>query len=182
MIHSNVKRIKSLFSALVLKVQSALQSQGDIKNVRHFLITFFKCDFPETSNIEKLFSTVTLNDLWEYNHYSPLEVLIDQFLPSDQEVRSLMKAYKARLSGFYLTTKLIEYIEHQYLFYDSDEKRDQHPPKLTTKQYKKIKVVLQLESKMSQVSLDYTVELWQSLAEEYDIPSLTAVIDRIVGR
>ena len=150
--------------------------------MRHFLITFFKCDLPETSDLKKLFTTITLNDLWDYHHYSPLERLVDQFLPSDQEVGKLMKAYKARLSGFYLTTKLIDYIEYQNLSADdSDEECDQSSPKLTTKQYKKIKVVLQLERKISQVSLDYVVKLWQSFAEEYEIPSLTAVIDRIVA-
>ena len=181
MIRSNVDEIKALFSSLVLKVQSALQSQSDIRNVRKFLTTFFKYDFSETSNLEKLFATIALNDLWDYHNYSPLERLVNKFLPNDQEVRSRMKAYKARLSGFYLTTKLINYIEYQNLSADdSDEECDQPSPKLTKKQYKKIKVVLKLKRKISEVSLDYIVKLWQSFAEEYEIPSLTAVIDRIV--
>ncbi|MCG8621285.1 MAG: hypothetical protein MJE68_04670, partial [Proteobacteria bacterium] len=80
MIRSNEAKIKALFSSLVLKVQSALQSQSDVSNVRHFLITFFKYDFPETSDVKKLLATVTLNDLWDYHNYNPLEQLIDQFL------------------------------------------------------------------------------------------------------
>ena len=181
MIRSNEEKIKALFSSLVLKVQSALQSQSDTSILRDFLITFFKCDFPETSDLKKLFAAITLNDLWDYHHYSPVENLIDQFLPTDEEVGSLMKAYKARLSGFYLTTKLINYIEYQNLSADdSDEECDQPSPKLTPKQYRKVKVVLQLERKISQISLDYVVKLWQSFAEEYEIPSLTAVINRIV--
>ena len=182
MIRYNVEEIKALFSSLVLEVQLALQSQSDISNVRDFLITFFECDFPETSDVKKLFAAITLKHLWDYHHFSPLEQLINKFLPNDQEVGSLMKAYKARLSGFYLTTKLIDYIEYQNLSADdSDEEYDQPSPKLTPKQYKKIKVVLQLQRKISQVSLDYVVKLWQSFAEEYEIPSLTAVIDRIVA-
>ena len=178
MIRSNEAKIKALFSSLVLEVQLALQSQSDVSNVRDFLITFFKYNFPETTDVKKLFGTISLNDLWDYHNYSPLEQLINRFLPSDEEVGSLMKAYKACLSGFYLTTKLIDYIEYQNLSADdSDEECDQPSPKLTTKQYKKIKVVLQLERKISQVSLDYVVKLWQSFAEEYEIPSLTAVID-----
>ena len=181
MIRSNEEKIKALFSSLVLKVQSALQSQSDTSTLRDFLITFFKCDFPETSDLKKLFVAITLNDLWNYHHYSPVENLIDQFLPTNEEVGSLMKTYKARLSGFYLTTKLINYIEYQNLSADdSDEECDQPSPKLTPKQYKKVKVVLQLERKISQISLDYVVKLWQSFAEEYEIPSLTAVINRIV--
>ena len=42
-------------------------------------------------------------------------------------------------------------------------------------------MVLQLERKVSQLSLEYVVKLWESFAEEYEIPSLTAVIDRIVA-
>ena len=97
MIHSNVDEIKALFSTLVVEVQSALQSQSDIRKVRHFLITFFKCNFPETFNLEKLFTTITLNDLWDYHHFSPLERLVNKFLPNDQKVGSLMKAYCTRL-------------------------------------------------------------------------------------
>ena len=181
MIRYNVEEIKAYFSSLVLEIQLALKSQSDVSNVRDFLITFFECDFPETSDVKKLFAATTLKHLWDYHHYSPLEQLINKFLPNDQEVGSLMKAYKARLSGFYLTTKLINYIEYQNLSADdSAEECDQPSPKLTPKQYKKIKVVLQLERKISQVSLDYVVKLWQCFAEEYEIPSLTAVIDRIV--
>ena len=63
MIRSNVEKIKALFSSLMLEVQSALQSTSDISKVRQFLVTFFKCSFPETSDVEKLLEAVTLNDL-----------------------------------------------------------------------------------------------------------------------
>ncbi len=182
MIRSNFDKIKALFSSLVLEVQSALQSQSDIKDVRQFLTDVFQYDFPETSDLKKLFTTADLNNLWSYCHYSPLEVLIKMLLPSDQEVVSLMKAYKARLSGFYLTTKLIDYIKYQnWSADDFDEECDEPSPKLTTEQYKKLKVVLELDRKISEVSLDYVVKLWQSFAKEYrEIPSLTTVIERII--
>ena len=182
MIRCNVDELKMRFTALLLKVQSALQLKYDANSVRRFLVNFFKCDFPETSDLDKLLAAVTLSGLWDYQHHSPLERLTNHFLPGDQELEGSMKTYKARLSGFYLTTKLIDYIEYQNLSVDdSDEEYDQPSPKLTTKEYRKIKVVLQLERKISQVSLDYVVKLWQSFAEEYEIPSLTAVIDRIVA-
>ena len=182
MIRSNEEKIKALFSALLLKVQSTLQSNEDVSNVRQFMITFFKCGFPETSDLKKLFETVTLNDLWDYHHYSPLEQLTEHFLPGNQELESLFKVYKARLSGFYLTTKLIDYIKYRNLSADdSDEEEcDQPSPRLSTKQYRKIKVVLQLDRKITEVSVNYVQKLWRSFADEYEIPSLTAVIDKIV--
>ena len=182
MIRSNVEEIKAIFSSLLLSMQSTLERESSADNVRQFMISFFERDFPKTMDIKELFATVTLNRLWDYQHYSPLERLANHLLQSDQGLQDLIKAYKACLSGFYLTTKLIDYIEYQNLSADdSDEECDQPSPKLTTKEYRKIKVVLQLERKISQVSLDYVVKLWQSFAEEYEIPSLTAVIDRIVA-
>ena len=181
MIRSNVEEIKAVFSSLLLSVQSALELESSADNVRQFMITFFECDFPKTMDIKELLAAVTLNHLWDYQHYSPVERLANYLLQSDQGLQDLIKAYKACLSGFYLTTKLIDYIQYQNLSVDdSDEECDHTSPKLTTKQYRKIKVVLQLERKVSQLSLNYVVKLWESFAEEYEIPSLTAVIDRIV--
>ena len=181
MICSNVEEIKARFSSLVLQVQSALQCQSDVSDVRNFLITFFKFALLETSDVKTMFETITLNDLWDYHHYSPLEKLTNRFLRGNQEVVESVKDYKAHLSGFYLTTKLIDYIEYQNLSAgdDSDEECDQPSPKLTKKQYREIKVVLQLDRKISDLSLNYVIELWNSFAEEYDIPSLTAVLHRI---
>ena len=184
MIRSNEDKIKALFSGLLLEVQTALQSRYDVDIVRQFLANFFKCDLPETADLSKLFTAVTLADLWNHQHHSPVEQLLDHFLPDNQVVEKLMKAYKARLSGFYLTTKLIDYIEYQNLSASDDESDeeecDQPSPKLTTKQYRRIKVVLKLDRKLSKLSLDYVVKLWSSFADEYEIPSLTAVIERIV--
>ena len=182
MIRSNEEEIKAIFSSLLLSVQFTLEAESSVDSVRQFLISFFKCDFPKTMDIQELFAAVTLNDLWNYQHCSPLERLARHLLPSDQGLQDLIKAYKASLSGFYLATKLIDYIKYRELSADdSDEECDQPFPKLDTKQYKKIKVVLQLDRKISNLSLDYVQNLWLSFAEEYEIPSLTAVIDRIVA-
>ena len=182
MIRTNEEEIKKTFSELLIKVEKALQARSNIHEVRRFLTTFFKCEFSETSNLEKMFSTVTLKELWDYQHYSPVEKLADHFLQSDQELVSLIKAYKARLTGFCLTTKLIDYVEYKNISADdsSDEESDQScPPKLDKSQFRKIKVVLKLDRKVSELSLNYVHQLWRSFAEEYDIPSLTAVLDRV---
>ena len=73
MIRSNVEEIKALFSSLLLSVQSTLKLESSADNVRQFMISFFECDFPKTMDIKELFATVTLNCLWDYQHYSPLE-------------------------------------------------------------------------------------------------------------
>ena len=51
----------------------------------------------------------------------------------------------------------------------------------TCKEYQKLTVRLDMsERKMSQISMLYVQDLWISFAEEFNIPSLTAVIDKIL--
>ena len=179
MVRTNIEEIKAQFSALVLHIQYTLEAKSKLENVRHFLTTFFKYDFPKCSNLEGLFSTITLNGLWTYEHYTPLEKLASHFLQGDQEIEGLFKTYKASLSGFFLTTRLINFIQFQRL--SVDDSSDQSAPTLNTEQFRKIKVVLDLKRRVSELSLDYVHKLWRSFAEEYDIPSLTVILDRIVS-
>ena len=187
MTRSNEDEIRAVFSSLLLEVQSALEAKTKIEEVRHFLLIFFKCTLCETSSFNKLFEDVTLKNLWNYQHHSPVEKLMNKFLHGDQEIKQLMKMYKASLTGFYVVTKLVDYMECKKLSVDgfsdqpSDQTSDQPPPVLTPKQYVRLKVVLQLERKISELSLEYVHKLWCSFAEEYDIPSLTVVLERVTS-
>ena len=131
MIRSNEHKINALFTALLLAVQAALQASSDVTvdNVRDFLIMFFKQDFPTTANVKDLLQRVTLKNYWSYHNYSPLEQLINHFLPGNKDVGRLMTDYKARLSGFYLTTKIIDYMDYKNQLSTSDSP-DLSPPKL----------------------------------------------------
>ena len=189
MIRSNEEEINALFTALLLTVQTALQASSDVTRVRDFLVTFFKrSDFPTTTNVKDLLQCVTVSNLWNYHHYGPLEKLINHFRHGNEEIVRLMSDYKERLSGHYMTTKLIDYIQYRRELFASEsdtdsesdeEPTDQSPPKLTKKLNKKLKIVLKLERKISTLSLQYVHNLWIAFAKEFDIPSLTAVLDKI---
>ena len=186
MIHSNDEKIKALFSSLLLKVQKALRSHSvDADDVRQFLVAFFKQEFTDAQELGKILTAATVKGLWDYNHYGPLEKLTDHFLPDDPSVEGLIREYKAQLTGFHMTVKIVDFMEYQKLTTadDSDDDSDQNQPvrlkKLTAKQYKRIKVVLKLDRIISDLSLHYVDKLWHSIADEYELPSLTAVLERI---
>ena len=130
MIRSNVEEINALFTALLLAVQAALQVSSDATRVRDFLITFFKQDFPTSTKVKDLLQCVTLRNLWNYEHYSPLEKLIKHFLPGNEDIGRSMSEYKAHLSGFYLTTKIIDFIEYKNQLSAARSPPDLSPPKL----------------------------------------------------
>ena len=186
MIRSNERKINAQFTKLLLAVQAALQASSDVELVRHFLVTFLKHDLPKIKDLQDLFESVALNNLWSYQDYGPLEEVINHFLPNNEKIATLMSQYKERLTGHYMTTKLIDYIQYKKELFasESDEESDEEPtdpspPKLTKKLHKRIKVVLKLERKISTLSLQYVHNLWIAFAKEYNIPSLTAILEKI---
>ena len=184
MIRSNEEEIRAIFSDLLLSVQKALASKSvDVSDVQQFLVNFFQHSecFRSLTTFSEIFAATTVNRLWDYQHYSPLERLTKRFLPNDQAIASSMTEYKANLTGFFLVTKIVDYIKYKGLEADDATEQPLTMKKLTPKQYRQIKVVLQLDRKVSELSLHYVHDLWCSFADEYELPCLTAVIDKIVA-
>ena len=186
MIRSNEENIRALFSALLLNVQKVLVSKCiDVGDVRQFLVNFFQQNecFLSVTKFDEMFTAATVNQLWDYQHYGPLERLTNQFLPDDPAIVEDVRHYKANLTGFFLTTKIVSFIEYKKLQADDSEEDPEQPSamkKLTKHQYRRITVVLQLDRKVSELSLAYVHKLWCSFADEYELPCFTAVIDKII--
>ena len=184
-----MQKIKAKFSSLALEVQLALQScQASVSEVYSFLVRCFSRDdwIQNPSSFDQLFNALSVTKLWHYDHYSPLEEIVKKFLPSDATIKMLMTEYKSHLTGFYTTTKIADFMKvHSSEFEDTDQIQDPQEAlpidTYTFKDYRRLKVTLNLgQRKISALTLSYIDELWRSLAEEFDIPSLTAVVDSIV--
>ena len=186
MLRLNLERIRAKFASLLFDVQTALETkQVMIDRVRQFLINSSQgdLDIPCFSEFSAMFMSLTKHKVWTYQHHSPLEVLTENFLRDDHVIQDKIVQYKGDFSGFLVATKLIEYIKLNCLLSEEmeEEEEDIPLPKFTKKQYRSLKVVLNLDArKISELSLNYVHELWEKLAEEFDLPSLTAVIRRIV--
>ena len=183
---NNLQKIKGKFSSLALEVQSALQScQASVSEVYSFLVRCFSRDdwVQNPSSFDQLFNALSVTKLWHYDHYSPLEEIVKKFLPSDATIKRLMTKYKSHLTGFYTTTKIADFIKvHKSKFEDTEQDMEESLPvdTYTLKDYRQLKVTLKIGRKISAVTLSYVDELWRSLAEEFDLPSLTAVIHSII--
>ena len=179
-----MNKIKGQFSSLLVEVQSALKSnQVGVDKVRSFLVHYSSRDdwIRNPSDLDELFTALSVAKLWNYDHYDLLEEIIEQLLPNNTNVKKLIFEYKGRLTGFYTTTKIADFIK---LSDFEDSEQDPQQPLATQiytlKDYRKLKLKLKLDRKVSAVTLSYVDELWRSLAEEFDLPSLTAVIDNIM--
>ena len=171
-------KIKSAFSLLVIKVRSALQaSKVDVAEVREFLLTYHEgeCSIPDVPDLSKIFESITKAKLWRYDHYSLLENLAESFLPDDHPALAKITEYVGQLSGFYATTKIIDFIK------DSDQEDpedDGRPisPKRYNHRYRKLTAKVEIDPS---VPLDYVEKLWKALMKEFNLPELTAIIDKI---
>ena len=183
----NLMMIKRQFVALSQKVQSALEfRQVNVDDVCSFLVRYFSRDDwiqnQHPSSFTQLFDTLSVFKLWNYDHCGPLELVSSQFLSGDADMKALFSEYKGQLTGFYTATKLADYIKLSE-FDDSEQDPHETLPVDTYKMadYRKLKLTLNLGNrKLSAIALSYVDDLWRSLAEEFDLPSLTAVIHSII--
>ena len=188
-----LQKIKGQFASLQLEVRSAIEArQIKVSDVHQFLVSFFQSEscIPEAPNLTKLFNIVTEAKLWRYDHYSPLKELAEKFLPIDNPARKLMGEYKNQLSGFYTTTRIIDFIDLSKLDNSEDDSDDDLEdstqrslsPKEYKKLYRELRVTLKLDRKikLSEVTMSYVDTLWKALVEEFNLPPLTAIIKKIV--
>ena len=180
----NLNKIKGQFSSVLVKVQSALKShQVTVDELHSFLVHYTSRDdwIQNPLNLDEIFNALSVAKLWSYNHYDLLEEITKRLLPGDTDVKKLIFEYKGQLTGFYTTTKIADFIEISK-FEDSEQDPQQPLPvdTFTFKDYRKLKLKLKLNRKVSVITLSYVDELWRSLAEEFDLPCLTAVIHSII--
>ena len=177
-----LETIKRDFSCLLVDVRVALQAlQIDVVNIRQFLVSFFQRDdcIPKSSDLTEIFNAISVAKLWHYDHYGPLKQLAESFLPEENPARKRITDYRSQLSGFYTTTKIIDFID---LSDSEDYPQQEFSPEKYKPHYHKLTLTLKLDRKvkLSDLTLKYVDTLWKALIEEFNLPPLTVVIDKIV--
>lgn len=180
-----LETIKRDFSCLLVDVRVALQAlQVDVVDVHQFLVSFFQRDdcIPKSSDLTEIFNAITVAKLWHYDHYGPLKRLAESFLPEDNPTRTRITDYRSQLSGFYTTTKIIDFIDLSESGDSEDHTQQDFSPEKYKPHYRKLTLMLKLDRKvkLSDLTLKYVETLWKALTEEFNLPPLTAVIDKIV--
>lgn len=181
MISSNEMEIKSRFAYLLGSMQYALEANNVTgEDVRQFLVRIFcragDC-IPKTDKISDIFDSVTVNNLWSYDNHDVLEKLVERYLPDHV---SEISEYVNHLSGYYATTKLIDYVNAKNLRCYEEALSEHSLDRYTTEHYRELTIILDIDDKLSQLSMMYVRDLWKSFVNRFNIPSLTAVIDKIL--
>ena len=153
-----------------------------MKRVRRFLLEFCdgNCSIPKEGDLDTIFDTITEARLWRYDHYGLLEELAEKFLPEDDPARVQVTEYKCQLTGFYATTRIIDFVKLNELEDHEEIPNRVFSPKKYNSHYQTLTVNLRLKRDVSELTLEYVDKLWKALMKEFHLPSLTAVMDKIV--
>ena len=181
-----LQKIKRQFAHLQVEVRLAMEvCKVKLDDVHQFLVSFFQseCSIPKASSLTKLFNIITEAKLWRYDHYSPLRELAETFLPHDNPARKLVDEYKNQLSGFYTTTKIIDFIDLSELDASEDDAQQAFSPEEYKKHYRELRMTLKLDRgvKLSDMTMNYVDTLWKALIKEFNLPPLTAIIKKIIS-
>lgn len=184
MVQSNIEEIKSRFSTLVTSVRHALEANNvqidDLRQILTDILDLGIDSFITSTNIAEIFRDLSNQKLWDYKHHSPVEKIVNSCLHG--LIISEVKEYKEHLSGFYVATKLIDFIRTSD--FDDDTEMEASEISLRSygpKDYKLLRVKLKPKKRrISELSLQYVQDLWESFADEFELPSLTALLDKVL--
>ena len=176
MIQTNLETIKDHFANLIRKLRAAFAGV-EVAEVHQYLIDTLQCSIPESSDLQVIFNHLSSSKLWSYQHHDLVEKLDKNFL--QQSIKQDIIAYKGKLAGYFAAKKIIT---SEFFIHPESESTTQLVTEYSLEHRKRLRIRLKLKRKMSDECLNYIADLWNSLAVAFELPSLTAVIDKIVEK
>ena len=172
----NKQTIDARFAALLMRTCKKLGGKEiNMKDLRMFLISCFPPEsIPKSADVHEIFEAITSNKLWDSWNYLPLKKIVEEFAADDQELVSLIDAYKQDLKSYKVSTKLIDRISVAKSDYKPEEKHE----KSGREYYQEISVKLG-ETTVAERTLEYVDVLWNEIVTIYDLPPHVAILDSI---
>ena len=186
----NIRMIKERFSTLVTVSCERLQSRKiKIQSIKMFLVSMYGNDITRkiesATSLDQIFHELSKHGLWNYFNYHLLESIIKKFACMDNTLQRMMEKYKHDLTGHILTQKIETYLKatrYEHAITDSDSSADEIISSLPVEQ--KSKLFKELTTKCDAMvvtdhTLSYVNTLWESLAQQFQLPQLTLILHDI---
>ena len=195
----NVRKIQGKFSTLVTTSRRRLHSRGiDVADIQTFLVTMYSS--PDTRDggdtvtmvvesarsLDEIFRALSKYRLWDFLNYYLLQSIIEEFASDDDELNGMMKQYQKDLTGYILVVQIQVYLDATRCKYpisasDSDYSDDEVvasiPPQQKNKLFKELTV--KVEANVTEYTLSYIIDLWQSLTNQFALPRPAMILNDI---
>ena len=183
--------IKGKFSILVTKSRRKLQYRKiNVNDVQTFLVTMYSSpdskDGSDTvttvvesaRNLDEIFRALSKHRLWDYLNYYLLQNIIEAFADDDNELNGMMGQYQEALTGYILTLRIQTYLDatkHPMVMSDSDN--EVVPLQQDYELFRKL--TAKCEVNITNHTLSYVIDLWQSLAKQFALPQPAMILHDI---
>lgn len=191
----NTSMIKVNYFKLIKKISSNLTKVApDMSEFHQFLVDLLDAgDLPKAKSVKDIFDILTQKKYWGFTDVNYLESIVELF-SDDYEAQNMkmIKEYKEDLAGFKIATKITDFIhsdkenkidgmseseEYTSIMADAAKYDEKYRKKLSFK----LAEGKGLNVKISMKSLQYIEKLWDSLCDQFEMPSLPKVLDSIVA-
>ena len=133
---------------------------------------FVKKLFKPSANISEMFETLTMEGTWGFMNYYLLESIIKQY--GDDRTKEMMEQYKRDLTGYLLVTKIQDHLDAVNIEHPTRRMLPIPQEELFSLLKTKIKGI-----NITNQSLKYVEDLWQSLREQFSLPKHILVLYKI---
>ena len=135
-------------------------------------------------SLDKIFRALGKHGLWDYINYYLLQSIIEEFAGDDDELNGMMGQYQEDLTGYVLTLQIQTYLDTTHYVQPIFTTRDgEHLNGETVlpqqKQELFNKLSVKTNANVTDHSLSYVTNLWQSLAKQFALPQLTMILHNI---
>ena len=177
-------KFATLLEIVKTKLQERLEAEKIETNFRQYILDLYpgmhESYIPVSSKIVEIFEAMRVKNLLSYYNYYALEQIIKRFGGDDSELTSKMHQYKSDWSAFQLATKIRDYFPHVRSVFPSecDESVAELRPKRKYSYFKVLSV--KLDECVTDRTLDYLEELWNSLSSILVLPPLYLLLDSVI--
>ena len=187
----NIIMIQGKFAILVTKSRKRLQNREiDVEDVQTFLITMYSSPntrdgsgmvttvLESAKSLDEIFRALGKYGLWDYINYYLLQSIIKEFARDDKELNSMMEQYQQDLTGHILALRIQAYLDTTKHTSDSDKSADE-VVSLQQKHELFKKLTAKCNVNVTNHTLSYVIDLWQSLANQFALPQPTMILQKV---
>ena len=136
-------------------------------------------------SLDEIFRALSKYRLWDYINYYLLQSIIEEFASEDDELKNMMEQYLKDLTGHILTLRIQTYLDASHYersintsSSDSENLTDEIVPAPPPCELFK-KLSIKVKANVTDHSLNYVNELWQSLAIQFTLPQPAMILHSI---
>ena len=160
-----------------------------VDHVKTYLITMYSS--PDTmdgsntinkslgsaSSLDEIFHKLSERGLWNYDNYYLLQNIIYKFAHDDSELKGMMQQYQRDLTGHILALKIPTYLDAINAYKDPTSNSENSTTSISPELFEKLQVKVKV--KITDHSVKYVFDLWQSLTDQFILPKPALILHSI---